>query len=205
MRKHPHDRQHAMTHKLFDIIEESTNVVGKQMQKQNKWIGENLCVIYKAVTSLDSCGTEDSELLLGLVGVSLWDTMVRLEAQGKDIQELMNGIQTNTGNTNQNQAAVVVIETKGEDLHALTDKIDAILESNIEMQQNLDDLGGKVGAIEGAMDEGGSGIGLIENKFSALESMIESKVGTIENELKHMKDMMAELVEQNKMIVKMIG
>ena len=89
MRKHLQERHQDMTNDIVEFLEESTNTVAGYFTLQSDWLHENLCVIYKEVAETDTCdGTE--ETLLGVVGLSLWDKLLRIEEQGDSIQEAMD-------------------------------------------------------------------------------------------------------------------
>merc|ERR1712037_833136 len=90
MRKDLQDRHQQMTHGIFEVIEDSTNILGNQVNQQNQWLDSVLCAIYKQAGATSCEGSGQS--LLDLVvdwptdSAPLWNRLQRLEEKGGVIE-----------------------------------------------------------------------------------------------------------------------
>ena len=139
MRKHLQERHQDMTADIVEFIEASTNTIAGYFTLQSGWLKENLCVIYKLAAEVDTCeGSEDE--LLGLVGLSLWDKMINIEAQGKGMMEKIEMMsQSGVGADSLMQDG-----TEGEDLKAISVKVDATESKLIKVEDKIDEVKGEM-------------------------------------------------------------
>merc|ERR1712032_563644 len=80
----------GMTHDIFEVIQDSTNILGNQFNEQNLWLDSVLCAIYKQAGATSCEGSGQS--LLDLVvdwptdSTPLWNRLHRLEEKGGVIE-----------------------------------------------------------------------------------------------------------------------
>merc|ERR1712032_149521 len=80
----------GMTHDIFEVIQDSTNILGNQFNEQNLWLDSVLCAIYIQAGATSCVGSGQS--LLDLVvdwptdSTPLWNRLHRLEEKGGVIE-----------------------------------------------------------------------------------------------------------------------
>ena len=166
-----------MTTDIVEFLEQSTNTVAGYFTLQSDWLHKNLCVIYKEITGKPTCdGTE--ETLLAEVGLSLWGKMLQLETQGestaKDIKMIQSsgmghGIEDGGDNTS---------------LESFRVKFDMV-------ENNMQDVKGKIGKMESKIDMVETKIGTMEGKIGA----VEENVKDLKDSMEDMKDMIMKMME----------
>merc|ERR1712037_515455 len=90
MRKDLQDRHQQMTHDIFEVIEDSTNILGNQVNQQNLWLDSVLCALYiqAGATSCEGSGQSLLDLAVDWPtdSVPLWNRLQRLEEKGGVIE-----------------------------------------------------------------------------------------------------------------------
>ena len=190
MRKHLQDRHQDMTNDIVSFLEESTNTVAGYFTLQSDWLHENLCVIYKEVANTNTCD-EPEDTLLGVVGLSLWDKLLRIEEQGDSIQKAMD-IQRSLpfGVTGSDQSPVGTEVTElelirekmdavEETLKAVASQTEAKMDAKLEAVQGVE---GKVEALEGKLDAVEGKVDAVEGKLDAIEGMLSKLMDAVTKE-----------------------
>ena len=155
-----------MTTDIVEFLEQSTNTVAGYFTLQSDWLHKNLCVIYKEITGKPTCdGTE--ETLLAEVGLSMWGKMLQTEAQGEKMIQLIE---------------------MGRVEHELSDSFRVKFDM---VENNMQDVKGKIGKMESKIDMVETKIGTMEGKIGA----VEENVKDLKDSMEDMKDMIMKMME----------
>jgi outer membrane murein-binding lipoprotein Lpp len=137
---------------------------------QSDWLHKNLCEIYKEVADVNDCDGFE-ETLLSLVGTSLWNKMLQIEAQGVDLMKNTQLMQSE-GVDKVGHAGEKQVYTK--DADAIDEKMDVFSE---EMQGKVDALSNDVQSKVDALSND------VQSKVDAISNDVQSKVDAISNDV----------------------
>jgi len=137
MRKHLQDRHQEMTSDIVEIIEDSTNVIAGYFKLQSEWLHDNLCTIYKKVMEKDDCAGNDT--LMSQIGVSLWVSVVGLEAQGNVMSTALNEV---VEENKEMKNDLKEMKEMKHDLKEMKDYMKELIEENQKMRDMVKDMMG---------------------------------------------------------------
>jgi outer membrane murein-binding lipoprotein Lpp len=195
MREHLQDRHQDMTNDIVEFLEESTNTVAGYFTLQSDWLHKNLCEIYKEVADVNNCDGSE-ETLLSLVGTSLWNKMLQIEAQGVDLMKNTQLMQSE-GIDEVGYAGEKQVHTKDADVFSeeMQGKVDALSD---DVQSKVDALSNDV---QGKVDALSNDVHSLSNDVQSKVDDLQSKVDALSNDMQSMNGKVNDLLEDLKVMM----
>jgi outer membrane murein-binding lipoprotein Lpp len=158
---------------------------------QSDWLHKNLCEIYKEVADVNNCdGSEDT--LLSLVGTSLWNKMLQIEAQGVDLMKNAQIMQSEgVGKVRGNVEIDEKMDAFSEEMQGKIDALSNDVQSKVDALSN--DVQSKVDALSNDVQ---SKVDALSNDVQSKlvqSKVVQSKVDALSNDVQSMKDDLKDL------------